>query len=240
MRLSPLIQPDYSLRRVGGHAFSVLPEGTAPGSYNGRARLYDAIVGNMLYNRLLWGARTDSYRAFARRALADVSGPLLDAGSGSAVFTSEAHAASDRSVVLVDRSIGMLNAAQERISDAEGGAFPDRIALVQADLFDLPFRSAVFSTVLSMGVLHLFENATELTQALLRPIAPGGCLYLTSLVTDRALGRRYLTALHRAGEVAQPRSFAETRAAVEAASESNEVEAWREGNMAFFAIAKAS
>lgn len=237
--LVPLLQPDRSLRDVEGKVWSTLPDGTSTGSYDGRAHLYDAIVGSRLYNRLLWGARTDSYRAFARRALADGSGPVLDAGSGSAVFTAEAYADVNRPVVLVDRSLGMLNTAQGRISKPEEGELSTRRAFVQADLFDLPFRSGTFSDVLSMGMLHLFEAPTELVRVLLDTVASGGRLYLTSLVTDRAVGQQYLTLLHRTGEVAPPRSFAEVRATIEAASESGDVEAWREGNMAFFVVSKA-
>lgn len=236
--LAPFLQPDRSLREVEGEVWSTLQEGASLSSYDGRARLYDAIVGSNLYNRLVWGARVDSYRSFARRAVADGSEPVLDAGSGSAVFTAGAYAEAGRPVVLVDRSLGMLTAAQDRISDRQDGQHPTRNAYLQADLFDLPFQRGVFPDVLSMGTLHLFENKRELLRVLLNPVAPGGYLFLTSLVTDRSIGRQYLAILHRAGEVATPRTFAEVRAEVEAASGSSDVEAWREGNMAFFVLSK--
>lgn len=236
MHLSALVRSDCSLRGVDDGVVSTLSEGASPGSYDDRARFYDVIVGSAFYNRLLWGARTDSYRAFVRRALTRGTGPFLDAGSGSAVFTAAAYATSERPIVLADRSIGMLRAARQRIAAEAEGSLPDRMALVQADLFDLPFRSGAFGTVLSMGMMHLFENATDLVRALLDTVAARGRLYLTSLVAERAVGRWYLAALHRAGEVARPRSFAEAQAVVEAASEAGDVEAWREGSMAYFVV----
>lgn len=234
-----LPETDRPLRDFGNGTFSALPDGAPPGSYDGRARLYDAIVGSRLYNRLLWGARIDSYQDFARRAVTEARGPVLDAGAGSAVFTAEAYATGDRPVVLVDLSLGMLGAARERISEVEGGYLPDRFVLIQADLFDLPFHEGAFSTVLSMGTMHLFEEAPDLIRTLFDLVESGGELYLTTLVSDRAIGRQYLTLLHRTGEVATPRSFEEAGALLEETVESSDIEAWREGNMAFFVVSKA-
>lgn len=239
MRVSPLIRAGYSLREAGRDIFSTLPEEVPSGSYDGRARLYDAVVGTMLYNRLLWGASTRNYRAFARYALASETGPFLDAGSGSAVFTDQAYAESQRPIILADRSIGMLGAAKKRISVAAGSGQLDRIAFIQADLFDFPFRRSSFSTVLSMGMLHLFENAGELIRELLYSVADGGRLYLTSLVADRVVGRKYLSLLHKMGEVAAPRSFQELGTLIEAATENSRVETRLEGNMAYFIVSKA-
>ena len=75
------------------------------------------------------------------RALKSGEGPFLDVGSGSAVFAAEAYARASRPLVLVDRSIGMLQAARDRIAKLAGGALPDRITLLQVDAIDLSFRS---------------------------------------------------------------------------------------------------
>ena len=53
----------------------------------------------------------------------------------------------------------------------------DRIAFVQADLFDLPFVSGSFATVACFGMLHLFENLPDTLAALRQQVAPDGSLY---------------------------------------------------------------
>lgn len=233
------MRPGCSLRKAGGRIFSALPEGSSSGAYDGRAKLYDAIVGSKLYNRLLWGTSVDSYRMFARHAVINDIGKYLDAGSGSAIFTSEAYAASERPIMLVDRSIGMLNAAEKNILATADEAKSEHVTFIQADLFDLPFQKGSFSTVLSMGMLHLFENKSGLIVELLDFVAEGGQLYLSSLVTDRKVGRKYLSLLHSVGEVTKPHTFQETRSVViKAASGTDKFEARLEGNMAYFIITK--
>src|SRR5699024_8719441 len=142
-------------------------------------------------------------------------------------------------IILVDRSVGMLKAAKKRISRATNSHYLGRISFMQADIFELPFPKNSFTTVLSMGMLHLFEDASKFVHSLLNLIADGGQLYLTSLVTDRLLGKKYLSFLHQIDEVAQPRSFHEVYTLVKAASNKSEVEAKLEGNMAFLTVSKA-
>ena len=50
---------------------------------------------------------------------------------------------------------------------------PVRDVLVQADLFDLPFRPGAFATVACHGLVHLFAEKGIGTQALLL-FSPGG------------------------------------------------------------------
>jgi len=226
-----LLQPELSPRGVGEGIWSVLPPGSTGQRYDRRAAAYDRVVGNRLYNRLLWGSSPTSYAAFARRALRSADGPFLDAGCGSLVFTAEAYAESNRPILLLDQSIGMLEAARDRLVGAVG-RLPARVAMLQADLLDLPFRAASFPTVLSMGMLHLFADIDPVLRALERVVTPGGQLYLTSLVSDRAIGRRYLGLLQRAGEVAEPRSHPELLSAISAAV-GDPIDSFREGNMSF-------
>lgn len=118
----------------------MLPPDAEGAPYDSRAAAYDRVVGSTLYNRLIWGASTDLYRAFARRAVASGDGPLLDAGAGSAVFTDRAYADTDRPLILVDRSLGMLEAARDRIAKRAGGSLPASVTLLQADANELPLR----------------------------------------------------------------------------------------------------
>jgi SAM-dependent methyltransferase len=203
--ISGLLLDGVELRPVGDGVWSVLPA-DAPGQvYDRRAAAYDFVVGSRLYNRLLWGSSPQAYGAFADRAVFSGSGPLLDAGCGSLVFTAAVYARTDRPLVLVDRSIGMLRAARTRLHRAVDGR-SDGVVLLQADLRRLPFKPRAFSTVLCMGMLHLFDDVSQAVFALAELAEPGGHLFLTSLVAETRIGKGYLSVLHRAGEVATPRT----------------------------------
>jgi hypothetical protein len=76
---------------------------------------------------------------------------------------------------------------------------------------DESFRPQVFTTVLSMGMLHLFHDPARYVRGLANVLAPGGSLWLTSLVRGRAWGDQYLRLIHLAGEIAAPRSSAEVQ-----------------------------
>lgn len=165
-------------------------------------------------------------------ALAAGTGPVLDAGAGSAVFTAEAYVRSSRPLLLVDRSQGMLRAAQERLTQAAGGAFPLHVTLLQGTIETLPLQSGSVDTVVSMGVLHLFEDVEHWLNPLLRMGSEGGMLFATSLVAERVVGRLYLRLLHATGEVATPRSYDGLRRKLSVVLDAD-VDVTREGSMAF-------
>ncbi|WP_263789987.1 class I SAM-dependent methyltransferase [Salinibacter sp.] len=232
-----LLTADPNPREVRPSVYSVLPTGAQSASYDARASSYDRVVGSWLYNRLLWGASTESYRAFARDALADGEGPLLDAGAGSAVFTADAYARSSRPLLLVDCSAGMLEAARDRIARQSGGELPGRITLLQADATSLPVQAESADTVLSMALFHLIEDLEGLLEELFRVLRPGGRLFATSLVTDRKVGRQYLWLLHKTGEIATPIAQRELKQVVRGAL-GQRPRIRREGNMAFLSAKK--
>ena len=192
-----LLAPGRTLSRARGQVLSALPAGDQGARYDRRAATYDRLIGSPLYNRLAWGTSPSQYAAFAGEAVAAGSGPMLDAGCGTATFTATAYRAAFRPLVLVDRSLDMLTRAAERLEDAPA-------AFVQADLSDLPFSHGRFDTVACFGVLHVLEDPWAALAALRDQMAPGGRLFASMLVSDRALGRAYLSALHRAGEVGPP------------------------------------
>ncbi|MEO6529587.1 MAG: class I SAM-dependent methyltransferase [Specibacter sp.] len=230
--IDELLQAGRQLRQIDGGLLSAL-DADDPGSpYDGRAAIYDRVVGSRLYNRLVWGSSPASYAAFAATAAAvgNGHGPMLDVGCGSAVFTAAAYSTTDRPLVLVDSSLGMLARAAERLGSRGSDGRPP--VFIQADLFELPFLPASFPTVASFGMLHLFEDLAGTLDALKSQVSPGGSLHATSLVGGTAIGRRALTLLHRTGQVSSPRTEAELAAAARhvlgpAASVS------REGSMAF-------
>lgn len=181
--------------------------------YDRRAALYDRLIRSRMYNRIAWSASPDDYANFASAAFASARGPLLEVGAGSAAATATLHARSRRPTVLVDLSRPMLERAARGIATAAGGgddrALPPHVSLLQADLHALPPPTTAFTTVLGLGLTHLFEALSPLLDALRAQLAPGGNLYLAGLVTETRRGRLYLEALHRAGEVATPRSAEE-------------------------------
>lgn len=200
--LDELLQPGRRLHNVSGELLSDLDPNDRGTTYDRRAALYDRLVGNKHYNRLLWGASTASYAAFAGAAVADdARGPLLDVGCGSAVFTAAAYRNARRPLVLVDRSLGMLARAAHRLRAHP----PEHLSLIQTDLFDLPFRPGQFTTVACHGLLHLFDDAGTVLRALRAQIAVGGSLYVTSLVAETSISRWALGQMHRVGEAAAPR-----------------------------------
>ncbi|MDQ6806796.1 MAG: class I SAM-dependent methyltransferase [Actinomycetota bacterium] len=191
--------------------------GGAGAPYDRHAAVYDHLVRSRIYNRMAWSCAPDDYAQFAAAAFASAGGPLLEAAAGSAAATAELHASSQRPTVLVDLSRAMLERAARRIAAAGADdmqELPTRVRLVQADLFALSFPAHQFSTVLGLGVAHMFDDLRALVGALRAQLAPGGQLYLAGLVTETRRGRRFLHALHRAGEVATPRSAKELHTAL--------------------------
>lgn len=56
----------------------------AGATYDRRAALYDRLVRSPTYNRVAWNTRPVDYTAFATRAFASGSGPLLEVAAGTA------------------------------------------------------------------------------------------------------------------------------------------------------------
>jgi ubiquinone/menaquinone biosynthesis C-methylase UbiE len=203
-----VIETTDALRDLGDGLRSAIADGDAGAPYDRHARLYDRLIGNRLYNRALWGTSVADYAAFAAEAVAASDGPLLDAGCGTAVFTADVYAGTEREVVLVDRSVGMLRSAAQRLAPGT------RVRFVQADLLELPFAPHRFATVACHGVLHVLDDPWAALRALCDQVAPGGALYASMLVTDRGgISGPYMHALHRRGEIASMRSADELAAA---------------------------
>ncbi len=186
--------------------------------YDRRAAVYDRLVRSRIYNRMAWSSSPGDYAEFAAAAFASSGGPLLEAAAGSAAATAELHASSGRPTVLADLSRAMLERAARRIAVAgdrgEGHELPAHIRLVQADILALPFPDHGFTTILGLGLTHLFDDLSALVDALRVQLAPGGQLYLAGLVAETRRGRRFLQVLHRAGEGAVPRTAEELRVAL--------------------------
>jgi SAM-dependent methyltransferase len=178
---------------------------SAQPDHDRHARLYDRLVGNRVYNRLVWGVDPARYADFTAEAVASGTGPMLDVGCGTAVFSAAAYRAAGRPLTLVDRSAGMLARARERLAGTTA-------ELVQVDLFALPFAPGGFETVGCFGMLHVLDDPWAGLLALRPQLAPGGWLFASMLVVDGGRrSRAYLRTLHRHGEVGPPRSADELR-----------------------------
>ena len=227
--LESLLAPGRALRPVGAGVVSALSSADEGAPYDRRAAAYDRLVGSRVYNRLVWGASVADYEGFAAEALAAGDGPLLDAGCGTLVFTAGAYRGASRPLALVDLSLGMLRRAAERLAGCQA-------SFVQANVLDLPFTPHRFATVASHALLHVFDDPWAALAALRGQLAPGGRLFASMLVSDRAPGSAFLAALHRAGEVGPPRSADELAAAArELFGSSAQVD--RSGSMAWLRAA---
>ena len=180
---------------------TILSPAERPADYDRIAGLYDLVVGNGLYNRLVWGNWPSRYADAARRALDTAAGgEVLDCACGSLCFTAAAYRTGrpDR-MMLFDRSLGMLRRARRRLPN---GRF------LQGDALAMPFRDRIFGTTMAWGSLHIFETGSPLLSELRRVTAPGGRVFATGLaLAGRWPGDWMLAQLHDRGEAAPPRRW---------------------------------
>lgn len=191
------------LEEVAEGIFSYLSKSDRQSSYDNKVKAYDLLVGNKFYNKFIWGNWPSNYQDFCKQALNSApEGIYLDAGCGSLVFTASVYAqANNKLIVLLDRSIAMLEKGRERIIKLKGHV-PSNIIFIQDDIFNLPFIDHVFDTVASFGVIHIFDEKLALLSELERVKCAGGKLFFSSIVANNALARKYLVVLKNAGEVA--------------------------------------
>jgi SAM-dependent methyltransferase len=215
--LATLMRDSSSLQAVEPHIYSVFPPGKRTYSYDSKAAIYDLVIGNRLYNRFMWGYGIEAFASFCHAALTSATdGWVLDAACGSLVFTAGVYAQyAERPVVLLDQSLQMLKAARTRLVKLTGSV-PPNVVFLQGDIRELPFLPQRFQTIIALNVLHVLQDAEQMMRELESVLMPRGTISLTTLVTGRPRGDRYLRFLHRAGGVALPRGASQVLAAVEA------------------------
>ena len=178
---------------------TALPEAERAADYDRIALGYDLLVGNAIYNRLVWGCPKSAYREAAQRFFDSCrEGPVIDFGCGSLVFTADTYRGREDRLTLFDRSLGMLQRGRKRLPEGD---------FVQGDAFDPPFEPGSFAGAMSWGMLHLFGTGSAYLSRLRDLVRPGGIVALGTLVlADRPLGDRWLHALHKRGEAAVPQT----------------------------------
>jgi SAM-dependent methyltransferase len=138
----------------------------------------------------------------------------------------------------IDRSIQMLRRAVKRLAD-DRNELPNGVVALHADGARLPVRSAVFSSILSLNLLHVACDRHALVAECRRTLVPGGGrLYVSSLVRSGRWSDGYLSFLHRVGEFGTPltcEALSETVAGSWGRIESSRVE----GNMAYLVVRHA-
>ncbi len=183
-------------------------QGLPRGRYDLFFRLYDVLVSNHLFNKIVWGNRKENYTAFARRALeSEKDGYFLDVPSGPATFTHRLYAQNqNRLVVLSDLSYDTLRFAQRRITRTNTKA---KVMFIRADALNLPFVDLSIQTVLSQGFLHIMEDPRPFLVEVSRVLQPSGMAFFTSLVKDRPASAFVMKILHAMGHIATPHSSRE-------------------------------
>ncbi|MFM9851876.1 MAG: methyltransferase domain-containing protein [Sphingomonadaceae bacterium] len=182
---------------VGGNIWSSLSVEERHAPYDKMATGYDLLVGNGLYNRIVWGCPTSTYAQGARAFLSQApAGPIIDFGCGSCVFTADPYRSYLDRLTLFDRSIVMMERAAKRLPSGQ---------FLQGDALTATFAEGAFAAGMGWGMLHVFGTGLPYLTALHRILAPGAPVMISSLVlTNRRIGNHMLKLLHRNGEAAAP------------------------------------
>lgn len=203
--LQPLIHEGTLIQEPSNGIYSCINDDQQNKHFDSIADIYDLIVRNQVYNFISWGNFPKNYTKFATTALQErAGGVVLDAGCGTLAFTGKLYPQfKNKTFILADSSIRSLEIARDRLIKIKGEV-PKNIILLQANILTMPFRDAVFDTVLSLGVLHLFENKASVLDAFRRVMKDSGSLYLTCLCADRWLSQQQMKFLHQFNEMASP------------------------------------
>ncbi len=173
--------------------------------------LYDKLVKSELFNRVVWGLSASNYRQFVQKALdAPAGSAIMDAACGPLTFTADLYGKdTSHRLVLIDLSREALAVACKRL-DKHGGAC-DRIELVRASVFNIPYKDNEFDRIINMGFLHLFSEEQDIRRILkefYRVARPGARLYFMMLTSDRQAGRPFLYLLWFLRQIGKPHTSA--------------------------------
>ena len=179
------------------------PKELQKGEYDSQAALYDKLISNGLYNKIMWGNSPQDYAAFCNKGLENASGIITDIGCGTLSFTYRVYAENKiRNLFLCDLSLEMLKIGKKRLESTSKDI--SAITFLRSDALNMPFKDNIVQTALSFGVFHIFENPSKFIEEIVRILKPKGQLFLSSLCTDRKISKKYLDFLYKKGHVAKP------------------------------------
>ena len=165
----------------------------------GRYLSFDQVAGDYDQTRVIPNTQMDTIvRLLGRETKLAQNGLFLDAGVGTGRFAAPLSKLFPAQVVGIDISLPMMEQSAFK-------SVPGTLALAQADLQRLPFRSDAFSGVLLVHILHLMERwplvLTEARRVLIPKtgilflgIETGGRSVLVDFYFERARARRVLGA----------------------------------------------
>lgn len=170
-------------------------EGLPSGDYDTKAKFYDKVMSNYIYNKIMWGNAPQNYTDFAQKSIyGKNSGAVVDVGCGSLSFTKDIYGNyTERKLLLIDYSIEMLKIAKKRVFSHQR----DNKIFLRATGLDLPINTESVQTVLSFGTLHIFKDPRKFLNELHRILVIGGDLHMNILCNDRKISAKYLKILKR-------------------------------------------
>ena len=192
-RLSEVIPKDMSISLVEPHIYSVIQNGVHANSFDEMASFYDLVICNPLYNRLVWGYSVKDYDILTQNALTSSKGGwILDVGCGSLAFTARTYIKySERPVVLLDQSLKLLRIAKSRLARLNGKV-PSNMVFLQGDALQLPFKPKNFNTIISLNLLHVFDDVKKVLLGLRNVLSEKGTISFTTLVKNNRVADKYL------------------------------------------------
>ena len=230
--LGQILSADQQLRQIEPQIYSLACPADTDNAFDEMAWFYDRVICNRFYNRIMWGYSTADYAPFTSKALnSSKDGWVLDAGCGSLAFNAKLYADySDRPVVLLDNSLKLLKIAKSRLAKLHRG-MPQNIILLQGDALQLPFKERSFETILSLNLLHVFEDVKKPLLEFKRVLANKGSMSFTTLISNNRFADGYLATLLKKTCNVAPRTEDQLRAGFAELEISFQCRV--EGNMAF-------
>jgi len=200
--LLKIISEDVNINLVEPDIYTVYPVGDSPGSYDsmGASTIYDVVACNRFYNWLMWGYSIKDYTVLCEDILASSpEGWVLDLACGSLAFTAEMYESfSNRPVVFLDQSLKLLRKGKFRLEKLKG-KISENMFFLHADALKLPFIANIFSTVISLNLLHCIDDVKTALKEIKRVLTDSGNLAMTTLVQSNRWSNRYLNMLAGSG-----------------------------------------
>jgi SAM-dependent methyltransferase len=135
-----------------------------------------------IFDRLVWGFSGDGgiIGEVLSRLPAEFDGVLLDVPVGTGLFTCSRYAGiPNATIVAVDYSMGMLQEARKRFLEHA----LSNVHLIRANVSNLPVTDDAVDVVLSMAVLHAFQDKQRADREMRRVLRSQGTLLAYCYVT---------------------------------------------------------